>query len=381
VSDSVKNRPKLAILTNVLAPYRVPVFKRLTEQFEVTVLYSGEESNRGQWRQLLHQQHGFRVKRASGFTFAWTKRNHGAVLDSRYLHVNPGYLTDLLRLRPDVIVTTEMGFRSLVALAYGRMFRRPVWVWWGGTRHTERGIGKIKQVFRRRFVPHVRRWLSYGVTSTEYLVSLGVDPGRVVELQNCVPEAHYTEAVPPAFELNPRPVVLYAGQLVGRKGVDLLLNAARRVQAEGRAFSLLIVGDGPERQSLEQAAAGLELANVHFHDARPADQMAAVYRSADVLVFPTLEDVWGLVVNEALWSGLPALVSVYAGCAREIVPQENTFDPLDASDFARKLLRAIDRELSPPDVTRLRRISAVSDQIAEELQASIRRHEAAVLTP
>ncbi|HZN97923.1 MAG TPA: glycosyltransferase family 4 protein, partial [Gemmatimonadales bacterium] len=294
-----------------------------------------------------------------------------AVLDSRYLHLNPGYLTDLLRLRPDAIITTEMGFRSLVALAYGQMFRRPVWVWWGGTCHTERGIGKIKRAFRRRFVPRVRRWLSYGATSTEYLASLGADPERVVELQNCVPEIQYTEAVTPALQLSPRPVVLCAGRLVPGKGVDLLLHAAHRAQAEGRMFSLLIVGDGPERQSLEQAAVDLALANVHFRGACPAEDMAAVYRSADVLVFPTLDDVWGLVVNEALWSGLPALVSVYAGCAREIVPRENTFDPLDPTDFASKLLRAIDRELSPPDLSRLRRLSEVSDRIVKELRASL----------
>lgn len=369
--SSARRQRKLAILTNVLAPYRMPIFERLAEQFEVTVLYSGEESNRDQWKRLEHQAHGFRVKRAHGFTFTWTKRASGAVLDTRYLHVNPGFVTDLLRVQPDAIITNEMGFRSLVALVYGRLYRRPVWVWWGGTRHTEREAGTIKRVFRRVLVPCVRHWFSYGVTSTEYLVSLGVNPKRVVELQNCVQEGLYRGPVAPAFELKPRPVVLCVARLVPGKGVDLLLRAVARVQAEGRVFSTLIAGDGPERRSLEETAAELGVKHVHFSGARSPEDMASVYRSGDVLVFPTLDDVWGNVVSEALWCGLPALVSIYAGCAREIVPPNSTFDPSDPDDFAAKLTEAVAGTLPRPDPARLRRLDEVAGTIIGELDAAL----------
>jgi glycosyltransferase involved in cell wall biosynthesis len=339
----------------------------LENDFEVTVLYSGEESNREEWRGIQQQVYGFRAKRTKGFVFERTKRHGKAALDTRYLHINPGLFTDLLSVRPDAIITTEMGFRSLVALAYGALFRRPVWVWWGGTRHTERGIGHVRRALRRWFALYVRRWFSYGITSTEYLVSLGVERSRVVELQNCVPEELYRGTVPPAFELQPKPVVLCVGRLVPGKGVDLLLRAAACVQAEGQRFSLLVLGDGPERPFLERTAGELSLTNVYFQAARPPEDMAAVYRSGDILVLPTLDDVWGLVVNEALWSGLPALVSIYAGCAKEIVPPESTFDPLDSSDFIVKLGRAISGELPPPDLHRLRRMAQVSGIIRQEV--------------
>ena len=99
--------------------------------------------------------------------------------------------------------------------------------------------------------------------------------------------------------------------------------------------------------------------------------MTAVYRSGDVLVFPTLDDVWGLVVNEALWSDLPVLVSVYAGCARELVAPESTFDPMDPADFAMKLTRAVTAQLPRPDRTLLRRHGEVSGIILQELQAHL----------
>jgi glycosyltransferase involved in cell wall biosynthesis len=371
VSGSAQGRPRLAILTNILAPYRLPIFECAADHFEVTVLYSGEESNRGEWRGLERAVRGIQVKRTMGFVFAWTRRREARALETRYLHVNPGLISDLLRLRPAAIVTSEMGFRTLIALTYGWIFRRPVWVWWGGTSHTERGIGAARRLIRRLLVPVIRRWFSYGLTSTEYLVSLGVDPGRVVELQNCVAENRYREPVPPAFQLEPKPVLLCVGRLVPGKGVDLLLHAAARLQAEGRTFSLLVVGDGPERHALELLVADLGLRHVHFAPACAPDAMPAIYRSGDALVFPTLDDVWGLVVNEALWSGLPALVSIYAGCARELVTAKGTVDPLDPADFTAKLRLAVTGGLPRPDLTRLMRIDEVGARMVRELQASL----------
>jgi glycosyltransferase involved in cell wall biosynthesis len=310
------------------------------------------------------------VRRAAGLTFAWTKRDRTSALDTRYLHVNPGLFTDLLRLRPHAIVTDEMGFRTLMALVYAGLFRCPVWVWWGGTRHTERGIGRFRRMVRGRLATRVQRWFSYGRSSTEYLVSLGVEAKRVVELQNCVPEDRYCVPGTPAFAVEPKPALLCVARLVPGKGVDLLLRAAARVQAEGRTFSLVLVGDGPERKALERTAEELGLRHVRFEAARSPADIAAVYRSGDALVFPTLDDVWGLVVNEALWTGLPALVSVYAGCANELVPPASTFDPLDPEDFTSKLRLAVDGRLPPPDQTRMRRLDEVSATLMRELRGA-----------
>jgi glycosyltransferase involved in cell wall biosynthesis len=369
----MERKRKLAILTNILAPYRLPIFQYLGDRFQVTVLYSGNEGNRGQWRGVEQEIEGIQIKQSRGVTFARRRRTGGEVQDTAYLHVTPGLLMDLLRVSPDAIVSDEMGFRTLAALLYARFSGKPVWVWWGGTAHTEREISRAKHLFRRWLARHVNRWFSYGRTSTEYLGTLGVHRDRVVELQNCVPEGPYLAAGDPALQLRIKPVLLCVGQLIRRKGVDLLLDSAARLQAEGFRFSLLIVGEGPEKPSLEQRARELGLQNVHFHPPQPPRQMPQVYRSADLFVFPTREDVWGLVVNEALWSGLPTLVSIYAGCASELVTPPSTFDPLDPVDFDRKLRSALSGQLPPPDLARLKTSAEVSDTIARELDAFLGR--------
>jgi glycosyltransferase involved in cell wall biosynthesis len=165
------------------------------------------------------------------------------------------------------------------------------------------------------------------------------------------------------MHLEPRPVVLYVGQLIERKGVKLLIGAAAELQTEGVGFTLLVVGDGPEKADLQRQAEALGLAHIKFIPSVPTHELLAIYRSADVFVFPTLEDVWGLVVNEALWAGLPVLASIYAGCARELLPPENTFDPLNSEQFVAKLRQAVRGKLVPPDASRLKASREVADRI------------------
>jgi len=363
---SAGKKRKLAILVNIVAPYRIPIYRFLGEVFETKVLFSGQESNRETWGHT--GQALFNAKRVWGFSLAVPRRGEGSIYDWRYLHINPGYFVELLRFKPDAIISNEMGFRSLVALLYAKIFRRPLWIWWGGTLHTERSIGPLKVLWRRLFSRWVPRWISYGKTSTEYLVSLGVPRERILQIQNCVDETLFAQPVDPLYTFSPKPVLLYVGQLIGRKGVDLLLESAHRLQAKGYEFTLALVGSGPDKERLERKVDELRLANVHFLPPEKPENMPRVYRSADVLVFPTLEDVWGLVVNEALWSGLPVIASIYAGCAPEILPPQNQFDPLDPESFDAALERAICGKIAPADTSPLLPCEQVAKMIAEDIQ-------------
>src|SRR5215472_15436943 len=102
------------------------------------------------------------------------KHESGSVTEPWFLHIEPGYIPELVRERPDAVITDEMGFRTLVGLAYGTCFHKPVWVWWGGTCHTERRVGWFRKVLRAVIARWAKRWISYGQTSTEYLLTLGV---------------------------------------------------------------------------------------------------------------------------------------------------------------------------------------------------------------
>ena len=364
---------RLAILTNMVAPSRVPLFSGLAEHFDLMILHGDIESNRDYWSNADRSIPNAKVVRAWGWQIQAASRENGQIFDFHYTHITPGYLWHLWRFRPDAIVTGEMGCRTLFALAYGNLFRKPVWVWWGGTCHTERKRGRAKAWVRRLISRWAQHWISYGQTSTEYLLTLGIQRDRILQIQNSVDETAFCFAVDPQFSLEVKPVVLHVGQLIARKGIDNLLKAAAGLQKEGLQFSVLLVGNGHEKPALEKLVADLELQNVHFRRSLAPDKMPAVYRSADILVFPTLEDVWGLVANEAVLSGLTVLCSKYAGCAPELFSPQNIFDPQNPTEFTAKLRDAVLGRLPKPDSGGLLTTRQIVDSLIDSIESSLHR--------
>ena len=359
---------KLALLTNIIAPYRLPLFSLLADQFDLLILHGGEEANRDSWRNLEEALSEAKVVRAWGWQMRLTKKVNGGVFDEKFIHLTPGLAWHLLYFRPDAVISNEMGFRSVIALAYGALFRKPVWIWWEGTQHSERKVDLLRRVIRKAFVLCVDHWISLGKTSTEYLLGLGVKRDRILQSQNAVDEERFKAPVEPAWAIRPRPVVLYAGQFIERKGVKLLLDAAASVQQNGGEFSLLLVGSGRDQQALQYRAKVLGLKNVHFLPASRPERMPAVYRSADLVVLPTLEDVWGLVANEAILSGIPVLCSKYAGCSGELLAPEHLFSPDDLQEFSQKLGAAISVGLCKADPARLKTTQQLGGELVQELR-------------
>ena len=363
---------KVSLLVNIISPARLALYSGLAEHFDLQILHGGMESNRDSWHDLDRAVPSARTVRAWGWQLEIPRKKEGKHFDRRYIHVTPGYVQHLLDFRPEALISNEMGLRTLIALTYGALFRKPVWVWWGGTLHTERKGGAMRRILRAIISRWARHWISYGQTSTEYLRSLGIRRDSILEIQNAVDERLFTAPVKPEFQVEPRPVLLCAGRLVMRKGVEQLLNAAAAVQKGGLNFSLVLVGSGPDKLALEQLAVAIGLKNVHVLPVQRPEKMPAVYRSADVLVFPTLEDVWGLVANEAMLCGLTVLCSKYAGCARELFPPENIFDPGDADEFRRKLSEAVNGRLAGPDCSRLKTTSQILADLIRALESSMR---------
>ncbi len=335
---------RLAVLTNVLSPYRVALYNELVRLVgEMAVFLSGAEDNRS-WQVPCPQ--AFATRKTSGIVVKRRRRAYGRKdFDVGYLHIPVGTVSDLAAYRPSAVLSTGMGARTLFAWLYCTATRTPLAVHWGGTLHTDRNVSRLKRCLRRSFFARVvRAWVSYGQTTTEYLLSLGVPKDRVFEATNCVDNDLFSALAPPSLTVSPRPVLLYVGQFVPRKGLGEFLEAASLIQRKGVQFSVVLVGRGLQEAELRAAAGRSRLRHLQFHPFTQPEELPGIYRSADVFVFPTLEDVWGLVVNEALLSGIPVLCSKHAGCARDLVPETWQFEPLDIEgSFVPKLEMAIAR--------------------------------------
>jgi glycosyltransferase involved in cell wall biosynthesis len=139
----------------------------------------------------------------------------------------------------------------------------------------------------------------------------------------------------------------------------------------------VLLGDGSLRADLESLIAALDLdRNVRLPGFRQYDELPAYYGLADAFVHASTTEQWGLVVNEAMASGLPVLVSNRCGCVPELVDQGTTghsFDPNDEAALARCMVEIVReegrrREMGEKSAARIRGWGP--DRFAQGLQAA-----------
>ena len=124
-------------------------------------------------------------------------------------------------------------------------------------------------------------------------------------------------------ELGYPKIILFVGRLIPRKGIDYLIKAFEKVSNDVRGAGLLIVGEGPDKDRLEKLRDNIGMNNVIFTGYVDDDKRTLYYLLADIFVLPSIDlkvtEEWGLVVNEAMSVGKPAIVTTAVGCAYELV--------------------------------------------------------------
>lgn len=341
--DDWSDTLRLVLLMNFVAPYRVSLFERLRDAVgELRVFISTPmESDRfwaPEWGTLdVVVQRNLTLRRpdrdAAGF--------------SRVLQIHLPYdtLPQLLRHRPDAVISAELGPRSAQAALYKLLRpRTPLLLWCLLSEHSEKGWGRARGALRRFILRRADAVLVNGESGARYIARFGVPDERIVRVNQPVDVARFAAA------RRTRPDgaatrLLHVGSLTSRKGVvpfaERLAAWARRHPS--RALEVWWLGDGEQRAELDALDWPANLRPVFLGNVPYAD-VPGVYAECDVLVFPTLLDEWGLVVNEAMAVGLPVLGSIYSQAVDELVVEGETgwrFDPLDEADVAAALDRAL----------------------------------------
>jgi glycogen(starch) synthase len=204
------------------------------------------------------------------------------------------------------------------------------------------GQGRLTS-FKLWILTYVRRFLcdraAANITPTEWL-------GGQLHLPRSLPIPHGIEAT----EIEPRPetrsippVLAFQGRLVTTKGVRLLFEAARILRQQGQAFELLIIGDGPERVSLENFAREAQLdAQVRFAGRLNGARLEAALGQSSVVVVPSLGgEVFGLVVAENMLRALPVVASDLGAFVEVLGDAGFTFRTGDAAALAVVLSRLL----------------------------------------
>ncbi|MBI1393921.1 MAG: glycosyltransferase [Alphaproteobacteria bacterium] len=160
----------------------------------------------------------------------------------------------------------------------------------------------------------------------EELISIGAPAEKLRTLRNGVDLDRFRpvdgSTVRKRFGLS-GDLIVSVGHLIPRKGHDLVIDAVAALAHRGADVSLLIIGDGPERQPLEAKARQANLADrVRFAGAVPNEELSEYYSAADVLALGSTREGWPNVLLEAMACGVPAVAPPVWGCAEVIAAPE-----------------------------------------------------------
>ncbi len=333
---------RLALLTNRVPDYRVATFLALKRRVEhLTIILSEPSVAPGL------DDSGIEIRVAPSLRIPAARRHDTGYLERYEIHVPYGVVAELRRARPDCVFAVEFGIRTAWAAWFRRSAGTPLVIHADLSAHTERGRGRIRPLFRRALLRHADAILTNGASGTDYLCSLGVDHQRV----SLLPYATDVQRFGPVRREPADGTVLrilYVGRLVELKGLEPWLAALGAVLEQQPAIRVrvTVAGDGDRRAALEQMPHPPNLA-LSFLGAVPYEALPRVYADADAFVMPSLGDTWGLVVNEAMASGLPVLGSEQTQAVLELVREGIDGWRFDAGDPA-SVRAAIERCLSVP---------------------------------
>ena len=210
-----------------------------------------------------------------------------------------------------------------------------------------------KEAIKRRIAGLYSAALVGGQRHVEYLVELGMPHERIFPGYDVV-DNHYFRQKAEEIRIQrsevrqkcalPENYFLASARFIEKKNLSALIEAyaeyRRRSSAANVPWDLVVLGDGPLRETLNSQLSTLNLnEHVHLPGFKPYDELPVYYALANAFVHASTTEQWGLVVNEAIASGLPVIVSNRCGCAPELVNGNGfTFDPINEDELATRLL-------------------------------------------
>ena len=303
---------KVLYLTTVPTPYKVAFFEELGKLCDLTVLFENKQVSYREKSWMVNDFHNFTAIFLRGFNIKDKKISVEAIRiikNGNYDHVIIGcYSTITQMIAQKYMIDHKMPF---IHSSDGGMIKED---------------SAVQKKLKSYFIKNASAWLGTGKVTTEYLEHYGAYENKIITYPFTSIYDRDILPVPDSMVVKRKfrnqlkmyedKIVLSVGQLIHRKGIDILIKAASQLNNTG----IYIIGGTPSDEYVELKRK-YNANNIHFIGFKDKNELSKYYRAADVFVLPTREDIWGLVINEAMSYGIPVVTTNKCVAGMEMVEQ------------------------------------------------------------
>ena len=326
---------KILWLTNIPSPYRVDFFNELGKYCELTVLFEKSKSD--------ERDNSWNNYKFDNF--------NGIILKGRSYSVDKAICFDVVKYlkknKYDYIVVSNLGtITGIIAIEYMKL---------AGIKYsieTDGGFAKsgkgIKEKYKNHLIKKAQYYFSTSEANDEYYLTYGAKKDRIIRYpftslreRDIIPQVLNKEEkdkIKKELGIKEEKIILSIGQFIHRKGYDILLESAKSID---KTVGIYIIG-GKATEEYLTLKEKYNLSNVYFVDFKVKKEIAKYYSVADIFVLPTREDIWGLVINEAMAYGLPVITTDKCIAGLELIKDGENGYLVTAEDHE-KLLEAINK--------------------------------------
>jgi glycosyltransferase involved in cell wall biosynthesis len=310
---------KVLFLTNIPTPYRVDFFNELGKYCDLTVLYERNNASNRDEKWKSQDAEYFKEIYLNGKSIG----DDSAICFSVIKFLNPDKF-DL------IIIGGYSTPTGMLAITYLKAKKIPFVL------NSDGGIIKNDSRFKKKikqfFIGSALAWLSTGLNTTEYLLNYGAKKENIyiypftsikkIDVLTNIISIDERNILKNKLGMKEEKIVISVGQFIYRKGFDILINACKNIDNN---VGIYIIGGNPTEEYMELINS-LTLKNINFVGFKTKDELKDFYLAADLFVFPTREDIWGLVINEAMANGLPIVTTNKCVAGLELIKNnENGF--------------------------------------------------------
>lgn len=302
----------ILFLSNVPSPYRVDFFNELGRYCNLTVVF---EKNTSDERDVSWKKYKFD-------TFK------GIVMKGLQIRTDAAFCPGIIKYVKEkkydcIICTTFTDPTGMFAVQYMKMHHISYYLECdGGFSKNGRGI---KEKIKKYFISGAKGYFSTGKSCDLYYLSYGAVRDKLIRYpftslykRDILTDVIHNDEkckIRNSLDIQENKVILAVGQFIPRKGFDILLSAIQKIPVETGVY---FIGGKPTEEYLNMRKK-YGLTNVHFVGFKNKAELAEYYKAADIFVLPTREDIWGLVIQEAMAYGLPIISTEKCAAAQELV--------------------------------------------------------------